>query len=116
MYAEAIALCEKSLQRDPNRQSLLRALGVAYAKTDRRSEAEGVIKQLKDIARTQYVLPYYMATIYAALGERDNAFVELEKAYTERDWFISRVKVDPFLDPLRDDPRFQDLVKRVGLP
>jgi eukaryotic-like serine/threonine-protein kinase len=116
MYAEAIALCEKSLQRDPTRQSLLRALGVAYAKTGRRSEAEGVIKQLEDIAKTQYVLPYYLATIYAALGDRDNAFVELEKAYAERDWFVSRVKVDPFLDPLRDDPRFKDLMRRMGLP
>ena len=115
MYAEAIALSEKSLQRDPTRQSLLRALGVAYAKTGRRSEAEEVIRQLKDIARTQYVLSYYVATIYAALGERDKALVELEEAYTERDWFVSRIKVDPFVDSLRDDPRFQDLLRRMNL-
>ena len=115
MYAEAIAICEKSLQRDPTRQSLLRALGIAYAKTGRRSEAEGVIKKLKDIARTQYVLSYYVATIYAALGERDKALVELEEAYTERDWFVSRIKVDPFVDSLRDDPRFQDLLRRMNL-
>ena len=115
MYAEAIALGEESLQSDPTRQSFLRAVGTAYAKIGRRSEAEAVIKQLKALPRTQYVMSYNLATIYAALGERDEALVELEKAYRERDWFTSRLKVDPFMDSLHGDPRFQDLVRRVGL-
>ena len=54
--------------------------------------------------------------IYVALGDKDAAFAELEKALQAHDWFMSRLMFDPFMDPLRDDPRFNDLVKRVGLP
>ena len=45
----------------------------------------------------------------------DGAFAELEKAYQHHDWFLQRIKVDPFMDPLRDDPRYNDLLKRIGL-
>ena len=61
-------------------------------------------------------MAYHLALIYAALGEMDKAFAELEKAFAERDYLLPRIKVEPFLDPLRDDPRFQDLMKRMGLP
>jgi hypothetical protein len=54
--------------------------------------------------------------IHAALGDRDKAFAELEKAFEERDWNLPRLKVDPFMDPLRDDPRFKELLKRLSLP
>jgi hypothetical protein len=54
--------------------------------------------------------------IYAALGERDAAFAELEKAYQQRDWFLPHLKNDPAMDSLRDDPRYKDLLKRMGLP
>ena len=57
-----------------------------------------------------------MAVAHVALGEKDAAFAELEKAYQAHDWFLQRLKVDPFMDSLRNDPRFADLVKRVGLP
>jgi hypothetical protein len=55
------------------------------------------------------------AATYAAMGENDAAFAELEKAYHAHDWFFQRLKVDPFMDPLRDDPRFKELVHRIGL-
>jgi serine/threonine protein kinase/Tfp pilus assembly protein PilF len=115
MYADAIALNEKSLQTDPTNQVFLRFAGYAYTKSGRRREAEEVIKKFKDIAKTQYVMSYWIASIYAALGDKDKAFVELEKAFEERDWEFHRLKVDPFMDPLRDDPRFADLLKKVGL-
>jgi hypothetical protein len=57
-----------------------------------------------------------IATIYGALGEKDKAFAELEKAFKNRDWDLHRLKVDPFMDPLRDDSRFDEMVKRLGLP
>lgn len=59
---------------------------------------------------------YEVAAIYVALGDKDKAFAELEKAYIARDWGIARLSVDPFVDPLRDDPRFKDLVRRMKLP
>ena len=61
--------------------------------------------------------PYLRAHFYAALGEKDKAFAELNKAYENRDGFVVMyLKVDPRLDPLRSDPRFQDLLRRVGFP
>jgi len=116
MYTEAIELSEKSLQTSPTSQPFLRVAGYAYAKSGRRREAEEVIRKFKDIAKTQYVASYYVASIYTALSERDEAFAELEKAYAERDYLLPRLKIDPFMDPLRDDPRFKDLVRRMALP
>ncbi|MEK6325194.1 MAG: protein kinase [Acidobacteriota bacterium] len=116
MYTEAIALNEQSLQTDPMNQVFLRFAGYAYAKSGRRHEAEEMIIRFKDIAKTQYVMSYRVANIYAALGDRDKAFAELEKAFAERDWELHRLKVDPLMDPLRDDPRFKEMLKRLNLP
>ncbi len=116
MYADAITLNEQSLQTDPTNQVFLRFAGYAYAKSGRRHEAEEVIKRFKDIAKTQYVMSFRVAQIYVALGDKEKAFAELEKAFTERDWELHRLKVDPFMDPLRADPRFKELLKRLNLP
>jgi eukaryotic-like serine/threonine-protein kinase len=116
MYAEPIAINEKALQTDPTSQFALHSVGYAYAKSGRRHDAEEVIKRFRDIAKTKYVMSYWVASIYAALGDKDKAFAELEKAYAEHDWYLHRLKVDQFMDPLRDDPRFKDLIRRMGFP
>jgi TolB-like protein/Tfp pilus assembly protein PilF len=116
MYGEAIAIGEKTLQNDPTNQDALFITGYAYAKSGRRQDAEEVVKKFKDIGKTQYVMSYSVASLYAALGDKDKAFAELEKSFVERDTELSRLKVDPLMDPLRDDPRFSDLLRRVGLP
>ncbi len=113
MYAESLAISEKTIGTG---FPLLTATSYAYAKTGRRREAEAVINQWKELEKTRYIINYWVAVTYAALGEKDAAFAELEKAYQARDWFLPRLKTDPFMDPLRDDPRFKDLVRRVGLP
>ena len=59
---------------------------------------------------------YIVGTFHAALGEKDKAFDELSKSYENREYFMTLLKVDPRLDPLRDDPRFQELLRRVGFP
>jgi len=110
MYAETLSIAEKNpsiFQSDAS---------YAYAKSGQRQKAEQVIASWKELGKTKYVSNYWIAVSYAALGERDAAFVELEKAYQAREWFLQRLKVDPFMDPLRDDPRFKTLVKRLGLP
>ena len=61
-------------------------------------------------------MSYYVASIYAALGDNDKAFAELEKAYEQRDWELHRLKVDPLMSLLRDDPRFKEILKRLNLP
>jgi hypothetical protein len=71
---------------------------------------------MKFAQRAQYVVSYYIASIYAALGDRDNAFTEMENAFKAHDWRLLWLKSDPFMDPLRDDQRFKSLVKRMNLP
>ena len=115
MYTEVISLGEQSLQHAPTNQSYLRMTGYAYAGSGRRHEAEQVIERFRDLAKTQYVISYGIASIYAALGERDQAFAELERAFAEHDWDLQCLKVDPLMDPWRDDPRFAGLIKRMGL-
>src|SRR6266436_610895 len=113
MYSESLAISEKVTQSN---RSLLAGLGYAYAKSGQGQKAEAVLKQWKEIEKTKYVSNYWIAIVHAALGEKDPAFAELEKAYQAHDWFFQRLKVDPFMDPLRDDPRFKNLVRRLGLP
>jgi hypothetical protein len=60
--------------------------------------------------------PYLIALIYMGLREKDKAFEWLEKAYEDRDTHMANVKVDPWLDPLRSDPRFQNLLRRMNFP
>jgi len=67
------------------------------------------------MAKQRYISPGSIALIYAALGDKDQAFAWLEKADKGRDGILARLKVDPRFDSLRSDPRFADLVRRVGL-
>jgi len=115
-FTEATAFIEKVLQTSPFAQDNLPIAGQAYAKSGRPREAEQCIDRLRELAKTQSVRFYWIAAIYAALGDKDKAFAELEKAYQERDWFLPRLKVDPIFDSLRADPRFKDLLKRMNLP
>ena len=91
------------------------ALGHAYAIAGNRREAEKVLQTLSDRAKKSYVSPFDLALIYAALGEKDKAFALLDKAVAERSTFLVYSKWEPRLDPLRSDPRFQKLLRRVGL-
>jgi TolB-like protein/Flp pilus assembly protein TadD len=116
MYSEAIALSEESLKNHQSDQYFLLYTGYAYAKTGRPEKAEEAIKRLRDIEKTEPVDPYSFAVVYVGLGDKDKAFVELEKSFSERGYYVPLLSVDPLMDPLRDDPRFADLIKRVGLP
>jgi serine/threonine-protein kinase len=116
MYDQVISIAEQSLQADPANQFALRDAGVAYAKAGRRDKAEEMITRFRDIAKTQYVPTCRIAAIYGALGQKDKAFEELNKAFEVRDWELFRMDVDTYFTPLRDDPRFKELVKRLNLP
>ena len=94
----------------------LAELGHLYARMGRRSEAEQVLKQLEQRSERSYVPAYNMATIYVALDRKEQALTFLEKAYADRSSFIQVLKVDPELDPLRSDPRFAELLRKVGSP
>lgn len=83
-----------------------------------RTEDEGrkLLHQLNDLSEQQYVTPYIVARIYAALGEHDEAFHWLETACQERAAWMMFLKTDPHLDSLRPDPRFQELMRRMNFP
>ena len=116
MHDESIALNEQMLKTDPTSQYALQVAAFSYARSGRRREAEEVAQRLKDLRKTQYVMSYRVASAYAALGDRDQAFAELDRAFAEHDWQLQRIKVDPLMDPLRDDPRFREMIKRLNLP
>ncbi|KXK05313.1 MAG: serine/threonine protein kinase [Acidobacteria bacterium OLB17] len=116
MNAEAAELGEGVLKTDPTNQDALYITGYAYAKLGRRSEAEDILKRFSDIAQKGYVLRSSIAGIYGALGNKDKAFAELERAFADHDSELPRIKVDPLMDPFRGDPRFAALVKRLNLP
>ena len=88
----------------------------ANAVTGKRNEAIKTLEQLKRLSKQQYVSPYLIAEIYAGLGEKDQALEWLQKAYGEHAASLIFLKVEPSFDGLHSDPRFQDLVRRIGLP
>jgi hypothetical protein len=91
-------------------------LAHAYAIAGERSKAEQILRTLMELARSSYVSSFDIATIYAGLGDRARTLDWLERAYEGRATYLVFVNVDPRFDAYRDDPRFRDLVRRIGLP
>ena len=75
-----------------------------------------MIKEWREAEKLDYVMIYWLACTFAQLGDRDAAFAELERSYKARDWFLQRLKTDPFMEPLRGDPRYPAMLKRLNLP
>ena len=91
-------------------------LAHVYAVTGNKGEAQKLLSEMKDLSARQYVPADRIALIYAGLGDKDQAFAWLEKAYDEHSFNMTWLKVEPRWDSLRSDPRFADLVRRIGLP
>ena len=116
MFAEAIPALQKSVEMSDGRPEMKSALGYVYALSGKKNEARKIIEELSVFNREFSYVSYHLAVVYAGLGEKDQAFRQLNKAYQERDIFLGvRLKADPKLDSLRSDNRFQDLLLRVGL-
>jgi tetratricopeptide (TPR) repeat protein len=113
MYKEGIAQFEKLLAISPGNLPGLSDLGYAYAVAGRRAEAQNELSQLNELSKQKYVSADYRARIYTGLGEKDKAIEWLEKGYDDRS--INAIKVEPSYDPLRSDPRFADLLRRMNL-
>jgi serine/threonine-protein kinase len=114
-YEEAIAAAKKASSLSPSDLRTVSALGHAYAVSGQTSEAVNILDQLKELSRQRYISPHDMAIIYTGLGEKEQAFAWLDKAYADRSWPLPLLKVDPRFDSLRSDPRFAGLVRRIGL-
>ncbi|MDT7603681.1 MAG: eukaryotic-like serine/threonine-protein kinase [Acidobacteriota bacterium] len=112
MYAQAIAEQQEAVRLDDKISVFQIHLGAAYARAGERERAQTILKQLQ--AGGAYVSPGDLAILYAALGEREQAFASLERAYAEHDPQLQFLSVDPWYDSLRADPRFADLMRRIG--
>ena len=88
----------------------------AYALQGGKNQARGTLNELKARATKEYIDPYLIALVYTCLDEKDQAFAWLEKAFEARSPWMAWLKVEPKFDRLRSDPRFRDLLGRVGLP
>jgi tetratricopeptide (TPR) repeat protein len=115
MYPEAIAEIQRAVTLSGNGREYIAILGQAYAVAGKRAEALKIIEGLKEESKRHYVPAYGIAVTYARLGEKDLAFEWFEKAYEEHDYGLVSMKIQPTLDSLHSDPRFADLVRRLGL-
>jgi len=115
-YEDAIVAAQKAVDLSQRAPGALGMLGLAYGLGGHEAEARKVLNELLKLSETRYVSPAALVNVYIGLGDKEQAFVWLEKAFQERSNYIAFLKVFPIVDPLRSDPRFNDLLRRVGLP
>jgi hypothetical protein len=108
--------CKKAVKLSGRSAAIVGSLGAAYALSGRRAEAQELLDELIELSKRRYVPPHAMVPVLISLGKKDEAFKWLEKSYQERSNSMIYLKVSAGYDPLRSDPRFQDLVQRVGFP
>jgi len=116
MFVESVAAFQKAVSLSPSDLEAIAGLGHGYAVAGRREEALEIVARLKQPSQQKIPPSWGIATIYIGLGDKDEAFVWLEKAYEERQAQLIYIQIEPVLDPLRNDPRFQDLVRRMNFP
>lgn len=112
-HDEAIKQFEKGIAIAGRTSNVLGFLGHAYAVSNRQAEAQKILSEMDEMAKTSYVSPYDRAIIYAGLGDKDKALEQLNRAYDDRAGWIIYLNVEPIFDPIRSDPRFAELAGRL---
>jgi tetratricopeptide (TPR) repeat protein len=115
MFEEAIASLKTGVRLFNESTFALARLGHGYAIAGRRDEALAVLTRLNVLSSQSYVSPYDIAMVHVGLGEHDEAFTWLEKAFEHRSLWLGYLNVEPQMDPLRPDQRFHGLLRRIGL-
>jgi serine/threonine protein kinase/Tfp pilus assembly protein PilF len=115
-YELAIAEGEKGVNLSGGSSLMRAALAQTFATAGRKKEAIQILDDLTELTKQKYVAPYFFAGIHVGLGEDDRAIEYLEKSYEEHSHWLIYLHLDPSMDGLRSNPRFQDLLHRVGLP
>jgi TolB-like protein/DNA-binding winged helix-turn-helix (wHTH) protein/Tfp pilus assembly protein PilF len=115
MWREAIAALERAIAISPDDPRTIASLARAYAMSGKRAEALKLVDKLEDQSKKRHVAPFWIAEAYVGLGDKDRAFEWLERGYQEHDVTTPFMNVCPLCDPLRPDPRFASLVRRMGL-
>jgi serine/threonine-protein kinase len=112
-YDEAIAAFETAAQLSGNRQASA-ALGFAYARAGRVSEARKILAEMEQLAAVRYMPSPQLALIHLGLGETEKALDRLEQGFEEKSFWMIYLKADPVYDSLRNQPRFTGLLERLG--
>jgi len=115
MYAEAISTYQRGISRAEQSPKLIASLAHAYAMSGDRDKALKTLDELRELSKKRYFSPLAFAVVYAGLDEKDEMFAWLEKAYQARPADMLWLSVDPIFEFVHDDPRFKDLVKRIGV-
>jgi tetratricopeptide (TPR) repeat protein len=115
MYREAIAEFRMAVEYDPKNPQSLANLGHAYALSGQQAQARKVLADLQERSKKGYVSPWDMAVVYVGLGESEKALASLQQGYETHTYPLIFLNVDPRFDSLRSEPRFQALVRRIGL-
>lgn len=115
-YDEAVGALRVARAQSGGSSVVISMLGHALALAGRRDEARGLLDELTARAASQYVPAFNHAMIHVGLGDRDRAFDFFNRAFDERSSWLVSLNIEPLLDSIRDDARFADLVRRVGLP
>ena len=114
-YAKAIAHLQRARSDTGEMPLMDAALGLAYAVSGKMAETMKLAETFKASAKKRYIPPTYFGMLFAGMGDKDKALVWLERAYTERADGLTWLNVEPMLDEVRSDPRFEDLIRRIGL-
>jgi Flp pilus assembly protein TadD len=112
---EAVLVLEKALTVSNRSPGVMGVLVRAYAHAGRRTDALRLLEELKRRQKADYVPTAAFVNAYLGLDDKEQAFAWLERAYQEQSDILQFLKVHPYFDPIRNDPRFVDLVRRVGL-
>jgi eukaryotic-like serine/threonine-protein kinase len=110
----ALAAANRAVELSGRGTFYVSTLGLIHGSTGDRPRAEAILAELEETAKRQYVSPYQIAVIHAALGDPEAAFAWLEAAFQRQDWQLVLLRVDPRVDPLRQDSRFPGLLERAG--
>jgi TolB-like protein/Tfp pilus assembly protein PilF/DNA-binding winged helix-turn-helix (wHTH) protein len=116
MYPEAITEMEKAANLSDRHEMVVASLGKVLGDSGKKLESRKLLEELEERSKHRYISPCLIALVQIGLGEKDRAIASLEQGYANRDQWMLYLKVDPHMDGLRSDPRFKDLLRRVGLP
>jgi len=112
-FPEAIDEFKLTVKLSPGNLSYLTNLARLYAWAGKETEARQTLAQVRELSKSQFIGAWTIGLIYVALGDKDEAFAWMDRAYEEREGWLLTLRVNPWLDPLRSDPRFDELVRRV---